>query len=67
MNLQMKTMAYNNEMNAGNGASCCHCQEEECRFRKENGKCECHCQQYETLSPKVTCVDVESDDFNDRD
>lgn len=67
MNLQMETMAYNNEMNAGNGAPCCHCQEEECCGREENGECECHCREHEILYPRVPCVDVEPDDFNDRD
>lgn len=67
MNLQMKTMTDNNDVNPDNETHCCNCQEGRCRCREEDGECECHCHGQETPYPELPCVEADPDDFNDWD
>ncbi len=61
-----KTMTdNNNEMNAGNGTPCCHCHGE-VPLPGKTGNVNPLPRARNPL-PRVTCIDVEPDDFNDWD
>lgn len=67
MNLQIEMMTDNNEMNPDKEVHCCHCHEGECCCQEESEKCGCYCRQHEIPCPKLPCLEMDPDNFNDWD